>query len=84
MKTKAFYFYSFKAYSILGQPMTNKNYQIKDVYESVYELSFRISTEMSPNLKVLVFYVDGQEIIPDSVNYKINKCFENEVKMKFF
>jgi hypothetical protein len=75
--------YSFIAYNILGQPMTNKNYQIKDVYESIYELSLRISTEMSPNLKVLVFYVDGQEIIPDSVNYKINKCFENEVKKKF-
>ena len=59
--------------------MTNKNYKLKEMYESVYELSFRISDEMSPDLKVLVFYTQGQEIIPDSVNYKINKCFRNQV-----
>ena len=62
--------------------MTNKNYQVKDIYESVYELSFRISHEMSPNIKVLAFYMEDQEIIPDSVNYKINKCFKNEVILK--
>ena len=54
-------------------PLSNK------VHEGVYNLTFRITSDMSPTANLLVFFTNDQEIILDYVEYKINKCFKNEV-----
>ncbi len=59
--------------------MTNKNFKAKEIYEYIYDLTFSVTSEMAPNVNVLVFFTDDQEIISDSVSYKIDKCFKNEV-----
>jgi hypothetical protein len=46
-----------------------------------FELSFRITEEMSPELRVLVFYVQEREIIPDAITINVNKCFRNQVDL---
>jgi hypothetical protein len=36
---------------------------------------------MSPECRVLVFYVNDREIIPDSTRIAVNKCFRNKVDL---
>jgi hypothetical protein len=51
----------------------------KIVFEYEYKLELNLSEEMSPELKLLAFFVNNKEIIPDSVSLKLNRCFKNKI-----
>jgi hypothetical protein len=56
------------------------NSKIKNtIFEYEYELELRISEEMSPEFKLLTFFVDNQEIIPDSASINLDRCFKNKI-----
>ena len=40
-------------------------------------------SDLSPQAKILVFFIDDGEIIPDSLNIKVNKCFRNKVYLQY-
>ena len=39
----------------------------------------KATSDLSPQAKILVFFIDDGEIIPDSMTIKVNKCFKNKV-----
>lgn len=57
-------------------PLQNKSW-----HELKFRVSFSITEEMTPLLNLLVFFVHNDEIIPDSYEFKINKCLKNKVKL---
>ncbi|PVD20025.1 hypothetical protein C0Q70_20519 [Pomacea canaliculata] len=47
-------------------------------------LDIPISAALSPKFSLLVFYIrDDGEVVADSMDYVVEPCFENEVKMQF-
>ena len=49
--------------------------------EYTFEITLKIKVETSPALKMLAFFIEDKEIIPDSLNFKINKCLKNQVNL---
>ena len=44
------------------------------------QLSIPITTEMSPSFSILLFYIrDDGETVADSMEFKVEPCFDNEV-----
>ena len=39
---------------------------------------------MTPELKVLTYFVQENEIIPDNLVLNLQKCLNNKVKLKFY
>lgn len=59
---------------INGNPKNGQN-------EYTFELSFDLLAQMSPRLSILAYFIYQNEIIPDSLEIDIPKCFENKVKI---
>ncbi len=49
-----------------------------------FEFSLLITENESPELQILVFYIVKNEIIPDRINVKIQKCVKNKVYLSQF
>ncbi|RNA09103.1 alpha-2-macroglobulin 1 [Brachionus plicatilis] len=47
--------------------------------EYIFELSFDLVAQMSPRLSILAYFIYENEIIPESLELDIPKCFENKV-----
>ncbi|XP_070542070.1 LOW QUALITY PROTEIN: alpha-2-macroglobulin-like [Ptychodera flava] len=47
-------------------------------------LTLQIDRQMAPNCKLLLYYIRGDgEVIADSIKFKVQRKFENEVKLQF-
>jgi hypothetical protein len=44
-------------------------------------MSILVNEKMSPEFTILAFYVEDDEVIPDSVSIPVKKCLQNKVKM---
>ncbi|XP_070176474.1 alpha-2-macroglobulin-like protein 1 isoform X1 [Littorina saxatilis] len=56
---------------------------ISDQVSSV-QLDIPVTAEMSPSFSILLFYVrDDGETVADSMEFSVEPCFQNEVKMEF-
>lgn len=49
-------------------------------FQYTFKLKFDITPEMTPNLKVLAYFVIDDEIIPDSITLETARCLKNKVK----
>ena len=54
-----------------------------NIYNYNFDLEFPIIEEMSPELKVLVFFVQDGEIIPDDYEIQVNEQLKHKVIFKF-
>jgi hypothetical protein len=51
----------------------------KTIFEYEYELELTPSDEMSPEFKLVAYFMSKNEIIPDSISLKLDRCFKNKV-----
>ncbi|XP_076465640.1 alpha-2-macroglobulin-like protein 1 isoform X2 [Babylonia areolata] len=57
--------------------------QISNQVSSVL-ISINVTSEMSPSFSILLYYIrDDGETVADSMEFKVEPCFENQVKMEF-
>nr|KAG5694345.1 hypothetical protein BaRGS_035213 [Batillaria attramentaria] len=57
--------------------------EISDQVSSV-QITIPVVAEMSPKFSLLVYYIrDDGETVADSMEFKVEACFDNEVKMEF-
>lgn len=66
-------------YNAAGNPVATVNPDLVSVYEYTFDMDFEVTSEMSPDLRVLVFFVDNIELIPDHVSLTVEKCLRNKV-----
>ena len=57
----------------------NKNETKKEIFEDTYNLEINTLSEMSPEFKIFVFYINDREIVSDLATFKIKKCLKNQV-----
>lgn len=56
---------------------------VDDATISSFYMLVPISPDISPDVKILVFYVVNGEVIPDSTLIKVAKCLKNPVIIIF-
>lgn len=59
----------------------NPNETIKptEEYLDTYDLEINLLRELSPEFKIIVFYVNGREIVSDLAVFQMENCLRNEV-----
>ncbi len=72
------------AYNLAGVPFVSNDSYYQEFFEYVLEFKFKITAEMSPELKVLTYFVIDDEIIPDSILLKTQRCLKNKVILIYF
>lgn len=66
-------------YNIAGNTVATIEPNSASVYEYTFNMDFEVTSEMSPDLRVLVFFVDNTELIADHVSLAVEKCLRNKV-----
>lgn len=66
-------------FNALGVPVMSQN-NTRPIYEYSYQMEFNRTADMSPEIKLLVFLINRNEIIPDSISFKLPKCYKNKVE----
>ena len=77
-KTEDFVNITFQSHKINKINM-NKNETKKEIFEDTYNLEINTLSEMSPEFKIFVFYINDREIVSDLATFKIKKCLKNQV-----
>lgn len=66
-------------YNIAGNTVATIEPNSTSVYEYTFNMDFEVTSEMSPDLRVLVFFVHNTELIPDHISLAVEKCLRNKV-----
>ena len=68
-----------RPYGMEGEEEIVRSEDISDRVSNV-ELSIDVTADMSPTFSVLLFYIrDDGETVADSMQFKVQPCFDNEV-----
>ena len=51
------------------------------IYEDSLDLTIKVTSEMSPEFKLLVYFINDREIVADSVTFKVKQCLKNKVDL---
>ncbi|XP_039619909.1 alpha-2-macroglobulin-like protein 1 [Polypterus senegalus] len=58
--------------------------QLKDGEEGSFDFTFPVTSNVSPSAQVLIYTIlPSGEIIADSNDFKVKKCFKNKVELRF-
>ena len=66
-------------YNTAGNTVATAVPDLVNFYEYTFEMEFAVTSDMSPDLRILVFFIDGNELIPDHVSLSVEKCLRNRV-----
>jgi hypothetical protein len=65
-------------FNIAGMPIASKHRDF--FHENTFDLEISTKENFSPEIKLVVYYIDVNEIIPDYINLKMERCLNNKVK----
>jgi len=68
------------SYNQAGVPHISEDSKLKELFEYTLEFKFNVTSEMSPDVKLLTYIVIDDEIIPDSILIKTQRCLRNNVE----
>jgi hypothetical protein len=61
----------------------NETKIFKEIFLDTYNLEIDLLSEMSPEFKIFIFFINDREIVSDLATVKMKKCLLNKV-IKFF
>lgn len=63
----------------VGTPIGTFKSDLITNYEFDFDIEFQVVNKPSSELQLLVFVIDGKEIIPDRMSIKVEQCLGNRV-----